>query len=90
MRGGYTLHPHPTPKRLDYLRAVNEAGIYEPRHGIVANHCLTLGWVESVLRLPGGLIVRWRDKPFETPGEWIGQRLTDEGRAILASNPVTS
>jgi hypothetical protein len=72
-----------TDKRIAYLRAVAAHEPYEPRHGIVANHCLRLGWVESVIRMPSGILRPWKEMPFAAKGEWVGQRLTDEGRRML-------
>jgi hypothetical protein len=81
----YNLHGVMTPKRLAYLRAVERAGTYAPRHGVVANHCLRLLWVETVVRRADGTVIPWDDVP---PGEHrhdeiIGQRLTGEGRMML-------
>jgi hypothetical protein len=81
----YTIHPHMTPKRLAYLRAVEADAPYEPRHGVVANHCLRLGWIETVVKRPDSTIMSWDEVP---PGEHrfdeiVGQRLTAEGREVL-------
>lgn len=81
-----TIHPCPTPKRMAYLRAVEGSAPYQPRHGIVANHCLRLGWVETVVQRPDGSIMTWEEVP---PGEHqfeeiLGQRLTEKGRQVLA------
>lgn len=79
----YVLHGVMTPKRLAYLKAVADAGTYEPRHSVVANHCIRLGWVESVARLPDGSLSSWADLSWNDKGEFVGQRLTDEGRRML-------
>lgn len=79
----YVIHPEMTPKRLAYLQVVELNAPYEPRHGIVANHCLQLGWVESVVRLPDGSLCPWKDLPFDAKGDWVGQRLTAAGRSAM-------
>jgi len=87
---GYTVQPSMTPKRLAYLQAVERNGTYEPRHGACANHCIVLGWVETVLRMPDGRLVGFDDLPVGEErwnalqsAEIIGQRLTAKGKAEL-------
>lgn len=80
-----TLHGVLTDKRREYLEAVREAGTYSERHGVVCNNCLRLGWVKTWVRLPNGNEVA-ADEIWGAGSEleWLGQRLTDEGLAMLS------
>jgi len=80
-----TLHPTATPARLAYLRAVKKAGTYRARHGVVANHCLRLGWVDTWWRLPGSKELPSKKLTQAHYGdcEPLGQRITAEGLAVL-------
>lgn len=80
------LHAHLTPARLTYLRAVEAAGVYDKRHGVVANHCIRLGWVDGVLRMPDGSLLPYEQREPGSSWEgvtWAGQTLTEEGREML-------
>lgn len=81
----YSIRELMTPKRREYLSAVAASTEpYQPRHGVVANHCLVLGWVETVIRTTDGRIMAWHDIPLgERPGSILGARLTEAGRAAL-------
>lgn len=85
----YDIHPVMTSKRLAYLQAVSRDEPYAPRHGVVANHCLKFGWVESVIRLPDGSLHNWQELPALTSGEWVGQRLTRAGRKAMRDAEAT-
>lgn len=85
----YTIYPTLTPKRLAYLWAVEANALYEPRHDVTANHCLALGWVETVVSRDGE-VLSWDELPRGEDfwpavqrSQILGQRLTDKGRQVL-------
>jgi hypothetical protein len=86
-RSPQRLLPTATPKRLFYLRQCERLGPYEPRHGVTANHCLRLGWVETAVERRGGETVAFRDlsdiERLSGSYRVLGQRLTPAGTAVL-------
>jgi hypothetical protein len=82
-RGPQKLKPNLTGGRLHYLKQVMRAGIYSPRHGVTANHCLRLGWVETVCRFSDGSVEAHSTRSRPHCEKVLGERLTDAGRAIL-------
>lgn len=79
------ISENPTASRIAYLAAVKDHGIYLPRHGIAANHCAKLGWVEDVCMCEDGAVRPYSEARGEgmRPVEFMGMRLTDTGLAIL-------